>query len=208
MACIKGLIVAAGRSSRMGKFKPMLDFEGEPMIVRAVESMQEAGIGEICVVTGRERQKVEKAVEPLGAITVCNPHYASTGMFDSVKIGMEALGPMNAFFLLPGDMPLVRPETFQLLEKAWENGAYSLVYPVFENELAHPPLIGEGCFAGIFRHNGEEGLRGALRPFEPLARFVEVEDPGCAMDADYLEDYRKMLAYVKKEGIFSNDLYE
>ena len=85
------LIVAAGKSSRMGDFKPMLQLGSISIAQRVINNFRQAGISKIVVVTGYRADVLERHLASNNVIFLRNEDYASTHMFDSVRIGLEYL---------------------------------------------------------------------------------------------------------------------
>ena len=83
------LIVAAGKSSRMGDFKPMLQLGSISIAQRVINNFRQAGISKIVVVTGYRADVLERHLASNNVIFLRNEDYASTHMFDSVRIGLE-----------------------------------------------------------------------------------------------------------------------
>lgn len=108
-----GLITAAGVSRRMNGFKPLMELNGFPMVVMTVQSMRNAGIRDITVVTGYRGQEVCAALANMNVSIVRNEEYASTDMLTSVKLGLRRLGGADGVFFLPADVPLTSPAVFQ-----------------------------------------------------------------------------------------------
>ena len=98
----KGLIAAAGRSSRMDGFKPLMRLNGFPMIQMTVQSLRNGGIEDITVVTGCRAQEMEEALRPLHVRIVENREFASTDMLASVRMGLLQIRDADAVFFLPG----------------------------------------------------------------------------------------------------------
>lgn len=203
---IKGIVTAAGMSSRMGDFKPLLKLNGFPMIQMTVQSMKNAGVEGITVVTGMRAREVESALESMEVCKVRNTDYASTDMLTSIRLGLKKITDADAIFLLPGDMPLVSPQTFCKLRHIAEKTVSAVVYPVFNGRRAHPPLIKGECFEAILSYEGENGLRGALREFPSID--VSVDDPCVVMDADYRDDYMTLKCLARKYKGISRELCE
>ena len=106
------VIAAAGLSSRMHEFKPLLCLGENTIIKRVIQSLREAGVGEIVVVTGYKTEVIQRHLAALNVRSVENKRFAETKMLDSLKLGLTALQePYDFVFLMPGDVPLVRPET-------------------------------------------------------------------------------------------------
>lgn len=102
---IGGLIPAAGLSSRMGDFRPLMPLRGKTPIENTIDSLLLCGAAPNVVVLGRRGRELEAILKSRyigdGVITVFNPDYAATDMLTSVKLGLDALPECRAFFLLP-----------------------------------------------------------------------------------------------------------
>ncbi len=198
---IAGLIVAGGYSSRMGVFKPLLQLGEKTVIETAVDSLRRAGIKDIRVVTGYNAAALSPVLERLGVQIIENNAYAD-GMFSSVRAGVASLaGEVEAFFLLPGDTPLIRRHSVKDILQVYRKTGAAVVYPVFAAERGHPPLISAQCFARILAHDGTGGLRNVLTQFDATAREVDVADQGILLDMDTLEDYQKLVEYHRRRQI-------
>lgn len=196
---IAGLIVAAGMSSRMGHFKPLLDFGGQPMIAATIANLRAAGAEEICVVVGNRKDELLPLLHALNVRVVENPDFATTQMFDSVRLGLADLcGRADVVLFSPVDAPLARQHTIREVLRAWQAGA-PVVYPVYADHHWHPPAIDAACLPAILAHDGSLGLKGALLPFDDRAVELELPDPGCAMDADTPQDYARMLEHLRRQ---------
>ena len=95
------LIVAAGMSSRMGDFKPMLNIGSISISRRVIASLQQAGGDKIVMVTGYNAVQLERHLSGLGIVFLRNEQYASTQMFTSAGIGLSYLKDKCDRLLLP-----------------------------------------------------------------------------------------------------------
>lgn len=207
---IKGLIVAAGCSTRMKQFKPLMLVNGYPMIIWAVMNLQNAGVREICVVVGCYAEKMQEILRPFGVTIVYNEAYQDTDMLASVKLGLKTMVNDNTdgILLLPGDSPMINPKTIGAMIKTFQKYQASILYPFYENKRTHPPLIGKICFQDILRYQGDGGIRSVLFSFEETARQLLVSDYGTSIDADNLTDFQNMDRYAKKNFGISAELCE
>jgi CTP:molybdopterin cytidylyltransferase MocA len=123
---------------------------------------------------------------------VRNENWASTDMLRSVQLGAAALGACSAFFLLPGDMPFVAPETFAALLAERERQRAMVIFPTHSGRRGHPPLIDAALLPAILGYDGPEGLRGLWRRYKTEVRIVSVRDSGIAQDLDTQEDYQRL----------------
>ncbi|MDR1702193.1 MAG: NTP transferase domain-containing protein, partial [Sporomusaceae bacterium] len=195
---IAGIVVAAGYSSRMGRFKPLLELGEKTVLERAVESLRQGGVEDVLVVGGHFFERLGPVLEKMRVDVVYNPIYEQ-GMFSSVVAGLKALlgkpAQFEAFFLLPGDIPLIRARTIRELVREGKRSGAALVQPVFNGQAGHPPLIGAKCFESILGGDSEDGLRGVLSKFAADKREVAVIDQGILLDMDLPEDYEKLVRF-------------
>ncbi len=186
---ISAVIAAAGLSSRMRDFKPLVQVGGETIVGRMVRSMREAGIGEIVVVGGYRGEELQRALEPLGVRVVLNRSYAETQMLHSLKIGIASLTePYDRLFLSPGDVPLVRAETLRAMAK--QPG--QAVRPICGGETGHPLLLDRELVPPLLDYKDGGGLDGALRKLAAHVVDLPVDDRGCTLDIDTHEDLMEL----------------
>lgn len=190
---ICGLVLAAGLSSRMGVFKPLLPLGERTVIEATVDSILSGGGARVAVVTGYRGDEVTQLLRARygeRVLPVENPAFARTDMLTSVHIGCRALLGCGAFFLLPGDMPFVRRETFQALLAARPEGV-SIGFPTLEGVRKHPPLVDGALIPEILAFREEGGLRRFWQQHEDLIYTVPVADDGVEIDLDTPEDYQR-----------------
>lgn len=204
---INGVILAAGLSSRMGDFKPLMPLKGKTLIENTIESMLCSGVQHIVIVVGFRADEVtallrQKYSEKLLTIAR-NDHYSETDMLCSVKIALCALPKCDGFFLLPGDMPVVAKATFLKVKKVWETSDAALAFPTLSGRRKHPPLVSYRCIKNILSYSGDDGLRAVWQAFEQDIVTVPVDDIGCQTDLDTPEDYHNCLKYIKQRSILN-----
>lgn len=184
------IIVAAGMSSRMGDFKPMLNIGSISIAQRIVANFHQAGVDKIVMITGYNAITLERHLSGNGIIFLRNENYETTQMFDSAKIGLEYLkDKCDRILFTPVDIPLFTSATVRTLI---ESGA-ELACPVCEGQQGHPILIAARLVDSILSDSGEGGLKGAISRCGAELREIEVEDAGVLHDADTPEDYRALL---------------
>lgn len=201
---INGLILAAGLSSRMGDFKPLMPLRGKTLIENSIDTMLLAGVSRIVVVLGHRGSDLEAILRSryLGdtILTVYNHEYATTDMLTSVKVGLAAMPACDAFFLLPGDMPVVEKETYLAVYRAMPETGGTITFPTLEDYRKHPPLIDQALISEILSYDGPGGLRGLWQRHEDKIETVAVDDIGCWTDLDTLTQYLSCINRYKTKG--------
>ena len=186
---ITALILAAGLSKRMGQPKMLLPWGDITVLGKVISTFKSAGVGEILVVTGGARDKVEGLVGD-SARTVFNSEHAQGGMLSSVQAGLrEASG--QAILIALGDQPQVRERSVKLVLEAYYLGGKSIIIPSFQMRRGHPWLVGKYHREEILGMSADETLRDFLERHVDEIQYVEVRDPGVLQDLDTPEDYLK-----------------
>ena len=207
MERLAAIVLAAGRSSRMGDFKPLLQAEGTPLIAWAIRAFKQAGIADVVVVVGYRREDVEAAASAEGAEVLTNAE-PDAGMFSSLRVGVLGLDDaVTRFFVLPADVPLVRPETVGRVAR--EAHAASLAdgvraevaVPVHRGVSGHPPLLSVGLRDEIRRSDPPGGLRELLEGHAGSTLVVPVDDPGVLLDADTPDDLARLRELAPRETL-------
>ncbi len=190
------LIVAAGRSSRMGDFKPMLTIGEMSIARRVVATFQQAGVSRIVMITGYQAEKLERHLAGEGVVFLRNERYAETQMFDSACMGLRYLrDKCSRVLFTPVDIPLFTASTVQTLLKSDAR----LAAPVCDGQAGHPTLIGAELIDRILSDSGADGLHGALQRCGAELQPIEVSDRGVLHDADTPADYRSLLRYHNEQ---------
>lgn len=184
------VIPAAGLSSRMGAFKPLLPYGGLTVIEASVGSAMPF-VDTAAAVLGNRADALREVLGRFGPrlTTAVNPDYAVTDMLASVKIGLRAMGECDAFFLLPADMPAIPAAVYEALIAAFD-GTCDVIYPVCGGRRGHPPLIHARLIPDILAYEGGGGLRAILSGRS--VRTVDVTDEGIVLDLDTPEDYNRI----------------
>lgn len=202
------IILAAGYSSRMGAFKPLLQLGGTTVLERAIALFRSAGIHDIRAVVGHRSSDLLPLLERLKVQPLSNERYHE-GMFSSVLTAVESLeAGSGAFFLLPVDVALVHRETVELLTRSYATAGKGILYPVFRGTRGHPPLIATAYRDAILSWRGNGGLKEMLMQYESDSETVETGDKGILLDMDTPEDYERLRDSLQKGAIPSRQACE
>ena len=205
----RAVIAAAGLSSRMHEFKPMMKLGNSTIIDNVIQNLQNAGCKKIVVVTGYRTETMKKHLHGSGVHVCENKDFAKTKMLDSVKLGLAELHTdedtekWDWVFITPGDVPLVSPETMQKMMQEAEANQAGIIRPSFAGKAGHPVLLCRNLAKLLSEYEGEGGLRGFLTEHSSETAYITVADRGILADADTKEDYkylRRLEMEKKSEG--------
>lgn len=186
------IVLAGGLSTRMNSFKPLLALGESTVTGHVVDTFSSAG-ADVLLVVGHRRDEIKASIKKQDITVVDNPAYRQ-GMFSSIRAGVRRLPPAyQAFFVLPVDIPLVRPATIRRLMEAAILNPHNIIYPVFGGRRGHPPLIPAGLAPAILGWEKGGGLKAVLSEHEKLALEIQVADGGVLFDIDTPDDYRRLL---------------
>jgi putative nucleotidyltransferase with HDIG domain len=202
---ISTVILAAGSSSRMGRFKPLMELGGRSVVERVVSVFWEAGINDIRVVTGHCSMELEPHLERLGVRSLVNANHVD-GMFSSVLRALDDLeSDVRAVFILPVDIPLIRAWTLLRLLERHREYPDRIVVPSFRGRRGHPVVIPARYLQAIREWSGAEGLRGALGVHGRETFEVPVADRNILFDVDTPEEYTECLRRWSRYEIPTTD---
>lgn len=183
IACV---ILAAGRSSRMGPRNKLLeDLGGMPVIRRTVENALASRTHPVVVVTGHQASEVEAVLAGLDVTIVHNPDFA-TGMAGSLKSGIAALSPnLDGAIVALGDMPEIRPSDLDRLISAFEpKEQRSIIVPVHGGSRGNPLLWSSEYFPAMTRLAGDTGARSIVASNPDSVVELDLGTPAVLADLD------------------------
>lgn len=222
---VPGVVLAAGRSSRMGRPKALLPAGGgETFLSRIVRTLREGGVRDVVVVAASDGplREIRAALASLApgapdtggaalsgaspdARIVLNPD-PSRGQLSSLLCGLEAVDQPNvsAMLLTLVDIPLVESATVRALLDAYANTRAPVVRPVQADPAVgeahrrhgHPVILDRALFDPLRAADPAEGAKPVIRACDSRAVTVPVDDPGAFADIDTPEAYQRAFASV------------
>ena len=190
---ICAIVLAAGRSQRMGTQKLVLPFAGSTVVARVVAAFLGAPVDRVVVVIRADDAQVRAALAGCRVVFVENPDLAGD-MLSSARCGLRALPPLaETVVVAPGDQPSLEPRLIRQMLAAFPTSGRGILVPVHQGRRGHPLV-----FAARFReelltsHDGT-GLRGLLQSH--AAEVLEWLSPDAAVleDLDTPEDYERLV---------------
>ena len=185
-ANVSALVLAAGRSTRMGPVNKLLVPVGGRAMVRAVvEQLEGSSVRPIVVVTGHEAERVGNALAGTEARLVHNPAYRE-GLSGSIRAGLPALPESaDAAIICLGDMPLVASRHVDKLVAAFDpDEGREICVPVFEGKRGNPVLFARRFFEEVAAIRGDVGARHLIGEYEEHVCEVAMDDRAVLVDVD------------------------
>lgn len=188
------IILAAGNSSRLGRPKQLLTFQGKTLIRHIAEAAQEVAGDRVVVVTGSNAALIAQELEGLDCHLVHNDTWQE-GMSSSVKTGIAALQErcrdVNGAILALSDQPFVTAATLQGLMDQFKQTNAGIVASEYDGTLGTPALFGASYFPALLQLTGAEG---AKKLFKRYTREVTpCPFPEGRIDIDTQEDYDRLI---------------
>ncbi len=173
----------------MGKVKALLEFQGEPLIHRALRLLGQAGAHPLFVVLGHHGEHLEPLVKSTGASILWNLDPVGDQL-SSLRLGLRALNPAaGGVLLLPVDHALVRSDTVKKVLDATEEEQDRAVVPSVSRRRGHPIWIPRRLFSDLLDPELEGGARTVFRTEGDRMHHIVVDDPGAIQDLDTPEDW-------------------
>jgi molybdenum cofactor cytidylyltransferase len=190
------IIPAAGHSRRMGEPKLLLEFGGQSVLSRVVQTLHGAGLSRCLVVVRPDDLALAGEAERAGAEVVV-PVIAPSDMRYSVECGLRHVLPAtpayDGWILVPADHPTLNPDVIRNLITAWQVSPTRIVVPVYQGRRGHPTVFPWGLVPEILALPPECGLNQLLRSQPARVLEVSVSDRRVLDDLDTPEDWERLL---------------
>lgn len=194
---IAGIVLAAGRSSRLGRPKQLLPVEGEPLLRFTLERILTTRLDVVYVVLGHYADEISVAIEDLPVRIVRNSN-AAEGQSTSVLAGLDAASATNpdAVMMLLGDQPQISPTVVNALIARWQETHAPIIAPRYAGGPGRNPILFDRVvFPELMSLSGDVGARAIVRAYQHRGdiSLVEVNEPS-PRDVDTEDDYAELLA--------------
>jgi molybdenum cofactor cytidylyltransferase len=188
------IVLAAGQSKRMGCCKQVLPWGKETIITHIISIIKQSTSGEIIVVTGGYRDKVEAAVSKSGVRVIFNPDYDNDDMVLSLQIGLRAAiqAKCGGCLVALGDQPNIVAVDLRKMVGRYADRSNKIIMPSFEMRRGHPWLIPCKFFNELMELQPPQTMRDFLMKHEQDIEYVLSENPDILCDIDTPEDYERL----------------
>lgn len=191
---VAAVLLAAGKSSRMGSCKPLLPLGDETVIERCLNTLHHGGVNEIIVVVSIHGEEVARAARNHSVQLVVNPD-ESGDMASSIRVGRDSTTPETSGIIVAlCDYPLVMPNTVTALIDQHAQHPGSIITPTCQGRRGHPLLLPRSILEEL---TVGKTLRDVLNKDTARIREVPLDDVGILMDMDTPDDYRAVCAMLQ-----------
>lgn len=200
---IAAIVLAAGRSTRMGEEnKLLLPFGDKPLIARTVDAVLGSTAAQTIVVLGHQAERVRAALAGRDLAFVHNAHYEE-GMATSIHAGIRAAAPGTAGVMIClSDLPLVESaELDRLMGEFAARPDKSIAVPAFQGQRGNPVLFSIRHREEILQVRGAAGgCKSVVKKYPQQVLEVDMPSDHILRDIDTLEDYREVLDYFTENA--------
>lgn len=197
---IGAVILAAGRSARMGEPKQLLHVGGKTLLEQALQNVRGSTVCEIVLVLGFAAETIAKRVSVERTKVVVNQDYRH-GLGSSLRAGLSALDPLtNAALIVLADQPLVRSKTLDRLIDRYQKGNAQILVPTYQGFRGNPILLDRSVFPEVIALSGDIGCRAIFGNHPDTIRKVPVDDIGILIDIDTKDDFAKLQRIAQGEA--------
>ena len=191
---IQAIILAAGKSERMGRVKPLLPWGKRTLIEAIIDGVARSRAKDLLVVLGAAREVIEPVIAKYHVGRVFNPDFGR-GMLSSIQRGLEAVPrDARAVFFFLGDQPPLHPGMINRLIDAYGKTGKGIVLPVYGGRRGHPVLVDLKYRNEIGTLDPGIGLKHLMRKHPEDVLEVRTRSPRVLLDIDTPEDYERALA--------------
>jgi molybdenum cofactor cytidylyltransferase len=192
---VGAIVLAAGRSTRMGEAKQLLRLGEGTVLEQTLANVLGAGVDETVLVLGFCAETIQQQL-PISLIkglkVVVNRAYEQ-GMASSLREGLSALDPeIDTALIVLADQPFVRPETIHRMVSEYHRCDAQIVIPLHKGFRGNPVLLDRSVFPEVMAIEGDIGCRAIFGSHLEGIVKVEVEDVGILLDIDNKDDYERL----------------
>lgn len=196
MTFTAGLVLAAGRSTRLGQPKQLLDYHGRPLLDATLDAARACGFDQLVVALGGAGGDVRAAVDLTGCTVVDNVHH-TTGCSSSIVAALDRVDERaDGFVLLLGDQPGIEPSTVAALRSLVCSSTDGRPIPMavcrYDDGRGHPFWFSRAMFAELRGLHGDKAVWKVLESGRWPVAELDVDGP-TPLDVDTWADYQRLL---------------
>lgn len=195
---VAAVVAAAGFSSRMGRFKPLLPWRYGTVIEAVAAALAEGDVSPIYVVTGHRGAEIAAQLIGGPADVVFNPDYRQNEMLRSYQVGVEALGrkgvPVQGALLALVDQPHIPASVIRQIISRAQAKPEAVVVPSYRRRRGHPVYLPKWAFSSLVALSRRHTLRDLLGNLEDRIVYENVDSDCVRRDMDVPSEYESLRA--------------
>jgi molybdenum cofactor cytidylyltransferase len=204
---IPAVVLAAGRSTRMGRAKALLPLDDrDTFLSRIVRTFLEADVDDVVVVLGHDASAIATSIVATGlrARVVVNADY-DRGQLSSLQTALALIDRpgVSAALVTLVDVPLVSSDTVRRVLERYRETRAPIVRPVQGDRHGHPLLVDRALFAALRAAGPSDGAKPIVRAHVSSAGEVFVDDEGAFVDIDTPDEYERRVSARRTAGVRS-----
>ena len=200
MALITRIVLAAGRSSRMGETKALMDICGATALERVLRLRIEVDAKtRTLVVCGHDGERVANEARRHGANAIQNENWSS-GQTSSLKAGLRALPEeTSVVWLHPVDLPMITQDDYSACSRAWqeEGGPSEMLVTSIDKRRGHPLLLGAEWISAFLALADDEPARKVTRSAGDRMHYATVTNHWVRDDLDTPSDLARAIHFLQ-----------
>jgi molybdenum cofactor cytidylyltransferase len=197
------VVLAAGKSSRMGTAKQLLLLGSRTVLGQTLTNVRNSGLNEIVLVLGSSAESIRQQLPDSvleDARIVTNEAYEQ-GMASSLRAGISAVrAQAQAALVILADQPFIRAETLDRIVEEYYRTHAPIVIPTHQGLRGNPVLLDRSVFHEVMALEGDIGCRAIFGSHLDEIVKVEVGDPGILLDIDNRDDYEQLRHFGSGQG--------
>lgn len=191
---VAAIVLAAGKSSRMGQTKALLPWGRETVLEAIIRQLYAARLEHIVVVTGHDANRIAAIAERYGVQVVHNPDYERGEMLSSLQAGLRVLSERyDGALIVLGDQPQLQSYVITRVLETYARGSKGIVIPSYELRRGHPVLFGRQHWRGLLELPAGSAPRDVVNANTDDIAYVNVTTDSILQDIDTPEDYERAL---------------
>jgi molybdenum cofactor cytidylyltransferase len=204
---VAGIILAAGKSSRMHRIKQLLPFRGKTLLGQIIETALQSSLFEVMVVLGRHAARIQEVIDFESfrrARIIINRNWEK-GQSTSLQAGLAAVpGNCQGAMCILGDQPLIDVSLLDTMISEFQKTQAPLVIPTFGGRRGNPVVIHRSLFQRLHGLAGDVGARVLFQEYSGQIVEIEVANSGIHLDIDTWQDYLRLKATHPGKVVLEN----
>jgi molybdenum cofactor cytidylyltransferase len=185
------IILAGGRSTRMGTMKQLLPWGKRTILQHVIDTASAVNPAEIIVVLGHNASEISGVLKDEPVKIAVNKEF-SNGMSSSLKTALRHVSPeSDTYVFMLGDQPLVTAHLLQLLLQHHSASTLGITVPVYRNEKGRPVVMDSKYREELMTLEGEIGAKQVIDAHPDDVQEIPVNSAEVIVDIDTKEEYRK-----------------